>query len=611
MNFFIVILVSLFLAPVAFAADMNSASVNTAMNVSEDSLRTFVVDDVEVEIGDAFNDSRAHTFLDSALYSFMNIIHIETHESVIRKLLLFEPGDTVSQYQLIESERYLRKQYYISDAKITTELRDGKNVAKVKTSDNWTLSIPISLDRPGDEWVYGIGLQENNFLGFGQTVGIYYSHDELRDMYQGLYENSNFLFRHNHLKALYSHNTDGYMAFGQMNLPYLSRSKNQWAYTLEGLRSESDLNFYASGNRPFGSAKIDPTDYIEIKDSCDKALPHTCATKPEYAKDTLRGRVDELNNGDHALKVMTMKRVREDSLSLRLGRSFGSPTYKLYLTGSYDYHDFGNDYSSVNRYMFEDGGEVYAIDESALDSWIPVYRDSRFGVAAEFSRIRYDRLVNYKNVKWVEDVDRGYSVKAKLSKNSESLGASDNDWRLDYKIALALGTGVNHFGLGTYSFFYFDEDARRDIYEKIQMEYIFKPSRRYSTVFEGQMDTYKRAALGRQLTLGGLSGMNLPTSIFAGQARFYANLEQRFFPDIEIGTVVPVFTAFVSAGETTESFDKFEPRDLQYLVGLGVRFGMTKSIMRTVNHINLSWPVHGPIKKGWMPRLSVLGKVNL
>ncbi len=582
-----------------------------AEEISQDSLQTFVVDKVEVEVGDAFDDSKAHTYLDSTLYSILNVIHIETHEAVVRKLLLFEPGDTVSLYQLIESERYLREQRYISDAHIEREVRDGKNVLKTRTSDNWTLTVPLSLEHPSDEWYYGIGLQENNFLGFGQTVGVYYSHDEFRDMFQALYENSNFLFRHNHLKALYSYNTDGHLAFGQMNLPYLTRTKNQFAYTIEGLSSESDVSFYASGKRPYGSEKIDAANYVKVDSNCD-LVAGGCAKTVEDAKDTLLGKSIELNNGKKALKVMTLKRFREDSLSIRLGRSFGSSTYKIYITGSYDYHDFGNDYSKVNRIIYGDGDELYAIGNDAVENWIPSFRDSRFGIAAELSRIRYERLINYKNVKWVEDVNRGYSVKAKISKNSEALGANDNDWRLDYKIAVALGGSENHLSFSTNSYFYFDEDSRRDIYERVNIEYMFKPVKAFSTVLEGQMDSYKRAAYGKQLTLGGVEGMNgLPTAIFAGQSRIYANLEQRYFPEIEIGTVVPVFTAFVSAGETMNELHEFEPRDLQYLAGIGVRFGMTKSIVRAVNHINLSWPVHGPLEKSATPRISIMGKYNL
>ena len=89
------------------------------------------------------------------------------------------------------------------------------------------------------------------------------------------------------------------------------------------------------------------------------------------------------------------------------------------MTASYDYHSYGKDYSDVSRYIFEHSNKAFAIDSEAVLEWIPNYRDSRPGLAFEISRIRYDRFRNFHNVKWVEDIDRGYSIKAKISKNFE------------------------------------------------------------------------------------------------------------------------------------------------------------------------------------------------
>ena len=554
------------------------------ISVPQDSLALFTADSIVIEVGDAFDDSRAYSYLDSTLFHILNVIHIETRKSVVQKLLLFEKGDTLSLYNLIESERLLRDQRYLSDATITKETADGKNIVKAKTSDNWTLSVPLSLEHPGDEWYYGIGIQENNFLGFGQTVGAYYSHDEFRDMYSFLYENTHFLLHYNHLRATYSYNTDGYAAYVQMNMPYLSRSKNQFAYTVEGFLSQGDKTFYSSGRLPYGAVKI-----------------------PEVSADTLQE-----YNGEDALHLLKAKKFEEDSVSFRLGRSFGSSVFKLYMTGSYDFYEYGKEYDKIYRYLFGYEDNAYALSEEALKDWIKPYRDSRFGFSLEISKIRYDRFKNFRNVKWVEDVDRGYSLKAKISKNSRTLGATSSDWRLDYRLFLGLGNKLHHLSLVASSFFYFDADSRHDIYEKLVLEYIFKPSLRHATVLSGQMDTYKRSPYGKQLTFGGAEGLNgLPTSIFAGQARFYAHLEERYFPNIEIGTVVPVFAAFVTAGETARSFEEFEPKDLQYLAGFGVRFAMTKSIMRSVSHIDISWPLHGPIKKDIVPKISIIGKFSL
>ncbi len=571
---------------VSWAEKPKMIDVQKTLMVPGDSLEKFTVDSIEIEIGDAFDDSKAYTYLDSTIYRILNWVHIDTREFVIRRFLLFNQGDSVNLYNLIESERLLREQRYLSDAQIERREENGKNILKVKTSDNWTLSVPLSLEHPGDEWYYGIGIQENNFLGFGQTLGVYYAHDEFRDMYSALYENAHFIWRYNHLRATYSYNTDGYAAFGQMNVPYLSRQKNQWAYTIEGFSFEGDKLLYWSGNTP----------------------PQAAALKKGVEK------INDLQklNGDEALEVLEIERFREDSLSVRLGRSFGNAAIKLYLTGSYDYHEYGKEYDGIKRFVFNDGGVAKVIPESELKKWLPEKSDSRFGFSAEISRIRYDRFRNFRNVKWTEDVDRGYSVKAKISKNSEALGADNNDWRVDYRLALAFGNQWQHLSLSTRSHFYFDDDKRRDIYEKLSLEYIFKPSLEHATVLTGQMDTYKRSAYGEQLTLGGLEGLSgLPTALFAGQTRFYANLEQRYFPNLEIGTVIPVFTAFVSVGETSESLRLFEPRDLQYLAGFGIRFAMTKSIMRTVSHIDISWPIHGPLKRSAVPKISIIGKYSL
>lgn len=580
------IFVFLFFQTAAVFAEESRFSKMTSLSISQDSLSFFRVDSLEFYIGDVFDDSKAHTYLDSSLYSILNTIHIETRESVVRKLLLFDLGDTVNLYQLIESERFLRDQSYISDAKIIhTVDANEKNILRVFTSDNWTLTIPVSLERPGDHWYYGIGVQENNFLGMGQTLGIYYGHNEFRDMFSLRYENSHFLFRYNHLFALLSENSDGYLRFFQMNLPYLSRMKNQWAYTLEGSMQEQDEIYYWSGKLPPGAQKI--------SSSADEDI--------------------DLYNDRSSNSVLKMFGMREDSASFRLSRSFGSSDFKLYWGLSYDFHQRGLDYSDIKRYTFRYKENTFQIGEEALQDWIPSYRDSRIGTSLMLSRIRYDRLKNFKRAKWTEDVDKGYSLKLELSRNLEWLEADNNDWRLDYSVYLALGSRKHHVMLRTKSYFYFNEDSRNRIYEKISGEYTWISNEYFSTALSAVVDSYKNAPYGEQLSLGGLEteGLyGLPASLYSGQSRFLFGIEERFFPKIEIGTVVPVFVVFARAGETQAKLSDFEPRDLLYIAGVGVRLSMTKSVTGLVNHLSLSWPLNGPLKEA-LPRFSVVGLISL
>ena len=103
----------LFAAVAAFAA---VPAKSFFVRPSADSLVFFRVDSIVVQNGDAFDDSKAYSWADSLVYRIGNTIHIETRESVVKKLVLFDVGDSVNLYELIESEKNLRSQAYIADA---------------------------------------------------------------------------------------------------------------------------------------------------------------------------------------------------------------------------------------------------------------------------------------------------------------------------------------------------------------------------------------------------------------------------------------------------------------------------------------------------------------
>ena len=65
-----------------------------SLALEQDSLALFTVDSVYYEIGDAFDDAKVYSSLDSSLYAIGNALHIETRESVIKKFIFFEKGDT-------------------------------------------------------------------------------------------------------------------------------------------------------------------------------------------------------------------------------------------------------------------------------------------------------------------------------------------------------------------------------------------------------------------------------------------------------------------------------------------------------------------------------------
>lgn len=556
---------------------------------AQDTPGAFKIDSIKYNIGDAFDDSKYHTKYDKWAYDFLNWLHIETREATVRKLLLFNEGETVTPLQIQESERFLRSQNFLSDASIEISSDSGKNIATVTTSDNWTLAIPTSIGFSGSEWSYanlnwGIGVQESNFLGLGQKLGFYFGHDEFRDMWQVEYGDPHFLFRYNHLDFLYSYNTDGYLAYWKMYIPFLSRGQNQWAYTLEGLKNKRYAYYYGSGKLPPGATLYETTKSLD-------SLP--------------------LYNGKKAMQLMKVRDFIDDSLSFRFSRSFGGIYRKLYIGATYDYRYTSATEGTLYRYIFTDGKNAYAIDSStAYNDWLAEEKDSRLGLYIKFSNIRYEKIKNLHNVKWTEDIEKGYEIKAQISKNYEQIGANNNDIRLDLWTSLMLGRQMHHLTLKTETNFYLDHGKQHDYYGKISGEYIFHPTNHLSTALSGLVDLYENTRYGKQLSLGGSNGFaGFPTGFYAGQARVFANLEQRYFSDFELATLRPVFAVFGSVGETAWDLEDINRKDLIYLTGFGIRLAQTKSISRLINKFDVSIPLNG-VRKG-EPHYSVITTYSL
>ena len=581
---------------------------DSASSETVDSNAVFRVDKIRYHIGDAFDDSKAHSKYDRWAYDILNLVHIETREVTVRKLLLFDKGDFVNLNLLLEAERFLRSQKFLSDANISVSSEEGKNIVDVQTSDNWTLTIPFALGFSGSEWsydnlVWGIGVQESNFLGLGQKLGFYFGHDEFRDMWQLEYGDPHFLFRYNHLDFLYSYNTDGYLAHWKMYVPYLSRGVNQWAYTLEGLKNKRNEYYYGRGELPSGAKIYDYTHNRAFLNQLE-----VTRKDPDYKKKSER-EIDSIAtdkylnslsryNGKKSVKLMAIEDFITDSLSFRFSRSFGGSQRKLYLGATYDYLRETAKKGRVLPYPFIYGDDVYAIDSaSAVNEWTQERKDSRLGFYIMYSNLRYEKIKNFHNVRWTEDVDKGFSVKAQISKNYEQLGADNNDIRFDFWTNLYLGRESHHLTLKSNMYFYLDHGKRHDFYGRVNGEYIFHPSTRFSTALSGLVDLYDDAKLGYQLTLGGADGfVGFPTGFYAGQARVYGNLEQRWFPDFEILTLAPVVVVFGSVGETAATIKDIRRKDLIYVAGIGVRLAQTKSISRLINKIDVSFPLNGARK---------------
>src|SRR5712691_7536912 len=107
------------------------------------------------------------------LYRAANAIHIETRAWVVRRQLLFKPGERVSARLIEETERLMRSNRIFYDVSIApVGYRDGVVDIDIKTRDTWTLEPGVSASRAGGVNKTGLSLIDSNALGTGVLLGV-------------------------------------------------------------------------------------------------------------------------------------------------------------------------------------------------------------------------------------------------------------------------------------------------------------------------------------------------------------------------------------------------------------------------------------------------------
>lgn len=130
-----------------------------------------VIGAIRVDPQDIFDEADPRE--NYGIYRLLNVLHISTRESVIRRQLLFRSGERVSQRVIDETERLLRTNAYLYDVSIRpVALRQGVVDIEVRTRDTWSLQPGASYSRGGGSNTTGLSLEEKNFLGTGVSVGV-------------------------------------------------------------------------------------------------------------------------------------------------------------------------------------------------------------------------------------------------------------------------------------------------------------------------------------------------------------------------------------------------------------------------------------------------------
>ncbi len=105
---------------------------------------------------------------------FFDILHIKTRDSVVRREVLLKPGGVWDAQLALETERNLRRLFFLSVAKVVpVKAREGHVSVLVVTQDKWSLRLSNSFTLIGSLLQYlQLTLVEVNFNGWGQSLSI-------------------------------------------------------------------------------------------------------------------------------------------------------------------------------------------------------------------------------------------------------------------------------------------------------------------------------------------------------------------------------------------------------------------------------------------------------
>ncbi len=129
-----------------------------------------VIGEVRIDVRNIFDLSDEKE--NGVLYQAANAIHIQTREWVVRRQLLFKPGERVSVRLIEETQRLMRLSRTFYDVSIAPiGYRDGVVDIEVRTRDNWTLHLGGSASRVGGANKTEAAVSDRNLLGTGVLFG--------------------------------------------------------------------------------------------------------------------------------------------------------------------------------------------------------------------------------------------------------------------------------------------------------------------------------------------------------------------------------------------------------------------------------------------------------
>jgi hypothetical protein len=186
-------------------------------------------------------------------YSLANRLHIRTRAWVIRRELLFAPGDCYDPFLLEETERLLRGYEFLGRADaFAVPQPDGTLHIIVSTRDEWSTRVDFRFNTIGGFGIEGGRLQEENLLGTGMALGLFYFEREVTRDYGVSFFTPQLFGTRWDLRSEVGRTRAGTIVHQEIAYPFVGEV-SRWA-ARESFRREDQFFDYVAGDDPSGSA---------------------------------------------------------------------------------------------------------------------------------------------------------------------------------------------------------------------------------------------------------------------------------------------------------------------------------------------------------------------
>ena len=461
---------------------------------------------------------------------YLNRLHFITRKQIIKQELLFKVGDILDQDLINETERNLRKLIFIGSVNITADKNpDGSVDLTVYTRDLWTTTIGIEFTRLNNKNVYGILIQEQSILGYGSPMSIGITNSE----------DGNSLTLNNLYKRIQG---------SRWNLTSFLRNGPDVS-PVDSLPSDFELSHQTEYRYFFG------------------------LNRPLYSLNTKWAFDAQVNNQILPRKKDTSEEFLEKSESqfYSVTRVYGTRIRKM--VSSIGFFKEFSDSELSNQNLKELSGKISL-------------RALRFAKAR-----RLDKMER------VEDLELGSSVGFGIGRSGSFIKSDREYWKLSANQTLAFPSGSKTW---IFQKFTYTNTLENDNDINSIREFSLKA---YSQLFPNQTIAF-RLFIGSRSNLDertdiynlrdqtGLRGYTSNDSL-SGRKILLMNLEDRIFSDIKFLTLSLGGVIFADAGGVWKESESFDLSELNYSIGFGFRWEVSKSASSRITKLDFALPLNG------------------